>query len=280
MSSAELMPATASRRTSPGITPRRRVAAWLRAVLLPLISGLAGLAIWEILVETLKVPSYLVPAPSMVLHEIVDNGFLLLQQLGITAISSAIGFVATVILALGFAAVITASRTIDRMVYPWLVIWAAIPKVVMAPLFLVWFGFGIKSEVFFVVTFTFFPLVVNSVAGLRSADPELLLLARAMGASDVQTLRKIRIPTALPSIFAGIKIAITLAPVGAVIGEFVASNAGIGHLLVVAVGNMETPLAFAGVTVFAIFGVALWYVTEAVERVMLPWHASQRDRFR
>jgi len=162
------------------------------------------------------------------------------------------------------------------MLYPWLIISAAVPKVVIAPLFLVWFGFGLKSEVLFVVTFTFFPLIVNAVVGLRSADPELLELVQSMGASKLQLLGKVRIPTALPSIFAGIKIAITLAPVGAVVGEFVASNSGIGHLLVIAVGDMETPLAFAAVTIFSIFGVLLWYLAERVESLMLPWHASQR----
>lgn len=255
---------------------RERSGTRLGSVVLPLVSGVGGLVLWEVVVRAWKIPAYLLPAPSAVIAEIVGNGGFLLGQLGVTAIASAIGFAITLVLALAFAMVITASRTLDRMLYPWLVIWAAIPKVVMAPLFLVWFGFGLKSEVFFVVTFTFFPLVVNGVAGLRSADPELLLLARAMGASSLQTMGKIRIPNALPGIFAGIKIAVTLAPVGAVIGEFVASNAGIGHLLVVAVGNMETALAFAGVAVFALFGIALWYLAEAAERFMLPWHASQR----
>ena len=153
----------------------------------------------------------------------------------------------------------------------------AVPKVVIAPLFLVWFGFGLQSEMFFVVAFTFFPVIVNTVTGLKSADPEQLLMVRAMGASRLQVLHKVQFPNALPAICAGIKLAVSLAPVGAVIGEFVASNAGLGHLLIRAVGDTDTPLAFAAVTVFSIFGVLLWRAAEWVERRVLPWHPSQRD---
>ena len=165
------------------------------------------------------------------------------------------------------------------MLTPWLVIAHAIPKVVIAPLFLVWFGFGLQSEVFFVVAFTFFPVIVNTVTGLKSADPEQMLMVRAMGATPAQVLRKIQFPSALASICAGIKLAVTLAPVGAVIGEFVASNAGLGHLLIRAVGDMDTSLAFAAVTVFSVFGVLLWRLAEWVERRVLPWHPSQREAF-
>ena len=163
------------------------------------------------------------------------------------------------------------------MLYPWLVISHAVPKVVVAPLFIVWFGFGLKSEIIFVVAFTFFPIIVNTVTGLKSADPELILMVRAMGATRMQILRTIQFPSALPSICAGIKLAVTLAPVGAVIGEFVASNQGLGHLLIRAVGDMDTPLAFAAVTVFSVFGVLLWRLAEWGERRVLPWHPSQRE---
>ena len=249
------------------------------SVFWPLLSGIVGLGLWEGLVRGFEVPIYLLPAPSQVVLTIVKQWSYLLTQLAITMLAAGLGLVMSVAFGLTAGALITGSRLIDRMLTPWLVIAHAIPKVVVAPLFLVWFGFGLQSEMFFVVAFTFFPVIVNTVTGLKSADPEQILMVRAMGGTSAQVLRTIQFPNALPSICAGIQLAVTLAPVGAVIGEFVASNAGLGHLLIRAVGDMDTPLAFAAVTVFSIFGVLLWRVAEWVERLVLPWHPSQREAF-
>jgi NitT/TauT family transport system permease protein len=248
-------------------------------ILWPLISGAVGLGLWEGLVRAFRVPVFMLPAPSQVVLTIAENWQYLLVQLAITTFAAALGLVLAVAVGLIAGAGIAGSRLIDRMLTPWLVIAHAVPKVVIAPLFLVWFGFGLQSEVFFVVAFTFFPVIVNTVAGLKSADPEQLVMVRAMGATPRQVLMKIQFPSALPSICAGVKLAVTLAPVGAVIGEFVASNKGLGHLLIRAVGDMDTPLAFAAVTVFSIFGVLLWRGAEWCEQRILPWHPSQRASF-
>ncbi len=246
------------------------------AVLLPMFSAVGGLAFWEAAVELMRLPPYLLPAPSLVVAELIQHRGLLMRELGFTAFASAVGFAVALVLGVVLGAAITASRTVDRMLYPWLVISHAIPKVVVAPLFIVWIGFGMKSEIIFVIVFTVFPVIVNTVTGLKSADLELLQLVRSMGASRLQSLWKIRIPAALPSIFAGIKISATLAPLGAVIGEFVASNQGLGHVLIQSVGSLETPLAFAAVMVISVFGIAIWYAAELAERAAIPWHASQR----
>jgi NitT/TauT family transport system permease protein len=244
--------------------------------ILPAVSAAIGLALWEGCVAFFDLPAYLLPAPSAVLGAMVTYWRVLLSQLAFTALAAAAGFAVALVLGIAFGAAITASRTVDRMLYPWLVISHAIPKVVVAPLFIVWIGFGLKSEILFVIVFTFFPIIVNTVTGLKSIDPDILQLARSMGATRWETLRKIRIPNALPSIFAGIKVSATLAPVGAVIGEFVASNYGLGHVLIQSVGNLETTLAFAAVVVISIFGIAIWYAAEWVERASIPWHACQR----
>lgn len=242
----------------------------------PLASGAAGLAVWELAVRAFDVPSYLLPAPSQVAAALYEYRALLLQQLGFTAIAAATGFAIALCLGVIAGAAITSSRTIDRMLYPWLVVSHAIPKVVIAPLFIVWLGFGIRSEIIFVAVFTFFPIVVNTVTGLKSADLDMLQLVRSMNATPLQILMKVRIPGALPHVFAGIKISATLAPVGAVIGEFVASNQGLGHMLLQAVGNLDTPIAFAAVFVISIFGIAIWYLAELLEHWTIPWHESQR----
>jgi NitT/TauT family transport system permease protein len=246
------------------------------AIVYPVASGAAGLLLWEVVVDVFHLPPYLLPAPSRILVAMNAYGPMLLHELGFTVFAAAVGFAAALVGGVAIGAVITASRVVDRALYPWLVIWHAVPKVVVAPLFIVWLGFGLKSEIIFVIVFTFFPIIVNTVTGLKSADLDVLLMARSMGASQFQTLWKIRIPGALPSIFAGIKISATLAPVGAVIGEFVASNEGLGHLLIQAVGSLETPLAFAAVVILSLVGIAIWYVAELIERITIPWHASQR----
>jgi NitT/TauT family transport system permease protein len=266
-------PAAAARSAAP---TRRRAPADPGAWLYPIGSGIVGLILWELTVRWFNLPPYLLPAPSHTAIALYDYWSMIMKNLGVTAFAAVLGFAIALVLGVLTGAAITASRLVDRTLYPWLVIWHAIPKVVVAPLFIVWIGFGLKSEIIFVVVFTFFPIIVNTVTGLKSADLDLLLLVRSMGASRLEVLWKIRIPGALPSIFAGIKISATLAPVGAVIGEFVASNQGLGHLLLQAVGGLETPLAFAAVFVISIFGIAIWYLAELCERWSIPWHASQR----
>ncbi len=279
MSVGTTQPIAAVERAASVKTPASGAGNVAAGMLWPLLSGAIGLALWEGLVRLFKVPVFILPAPSQVIVTIVEQWWYLLSQLAITTFAAGLGLVMAVVFGLAAGAAITASRLVDRMLTPWLVIAHAVPKVVIAPLFLVWFGFGLQSEMFFVVAFTFFPVIVNTVTGLKSADPEQILMVRAMGATPTQVLRKIQFPSALPSICAGIKLAVTLAPVGAVIGEFVASNKGLGHLLIRAVGDMDTPLAFAAVTVFSIFGVLLWRLAEWGERRVLPWHPSQREAF-
>ncbi len=259
-------------------SPSKRLRTAGMGLLLPTLSGIGGLALWEFAVWFFELPSYLLPAPSEIAVVMVDKAHLLTVQLQYTAQAAVVGFAIALAFSLGLGALIAASPAVERILYVWLVVFHAIPKVVVAPLLLVWIGFGMKSSIIFVIVFTFFPMLVNTVTGLRSADPDLLLLSRSMGGSYWQTLLKIRIPSALPAIMSGVKISITLAPVGAVIGEFVASNQGLGHMLIQSVGSLEVPTAFAAVTVVSVFGIAVWYLAEGVERAAIPWHASQRGR--
>lgn len=256
-----------------------RRAKWMQVyhgTLLPIVSGLVGLLAWELIVRWFAIPQYLLPAPTVVFAAMVDRWSSLMAHLWYTTIASTVGFAIALVLGVVVGAAIAASRSVDRLLYPWLVIAHAIPKVVVAPLLLVWIGFGLQSGIIFVVVFTFFPIIVSTVTGLKSAEPELLQLVRSMGASKFQMMWRIRIPNALPHVFSGIKIAATGAPVGAVIGEFVASNRGLGYALIQAVGNLDTAYAFAAVIIISVFGVAIWYLAELIERLSIPWHASQR----
>ena len=171
------------------------------------------------------------------------------------------------------------SKLVESFVYPLLVFSQSIPKIAVAPLFVVWFGFGIVPKVIAAFLLGFFPVVVSTVMGFKSVEQDMVDLARSMGSTRLQMFFKISLPQALPAIFSGMKVSITLAVVGAVVGEFVGSNSGIGYLLQKANGNFDLPLMFAALVVLSMIGVILFVVIDVVERLMIPWHASQRNDF-
>ena len=177
------------------------------------------------------------------------------------------------------ALMIAYSRTVESFVYPLLVFSQSVPKVAIAPLFVVWFGFGIIPKVIAAFLLGFFPVVVSTVVGFKSVERDMIDLARSMKASKLQIFMRISLPQALPSIFAGLKVSVTLAVVGAVVGEFVGSNSGIGYVLQIANGNFDLPLMFAALTILSLVGVILFALVDLVERFMIPWHASQRNDF-
>jgi len=171
---------------------------------------------------------------------------------------------------------LVSSRTFNRAVYPLLIGSQVVPKVAVAPVFLVWFGFGLMSKVMITFLVAFFPVLIAAVVGLQATEIEKLYVARAAGASELQLFRLVRLPNALPVIFGGMKVSITLAVVGALVGEFVAAENGIGRVLLTASGNMDTELLFAGIFALVVIGVALFVLMEGLERLALPWHISQR----
>jgi len=165
----------------------------------------------------------------------------------------------------------TYSRVANQMFYPLLVASQSIPKVAVAPILLVWFGTGIESKLAMAFVIAFFPIVVDTATGLRSTSPELLELARSLQCSRLQTFFKIQLPSALPSIFSGAKIAVTLSVIGAVIGEFIGSNEGLGNLLLTANSQLNSPLVWASLTVLSVLGMLLYGIVALAERILMPW---------
>ncbi len=168
------------------------------------------------------------------------------------------------------------SRLVESFVYPLLVFSQSIPKIAIAPLFVVWFGFGIFPKVISAFLLGFFPVVVATVMGFKSIETDMIDLARSMRASRWQMFLKFSLPQALPSIFSGLKVSATLAVVGAVVGEFVGSNSGIGYVLQIANGNFDLPLMFAALFVLSMMGVILFALVDLAEKLMIPWHQSRR----
>jgi NitT/TauT family transport system permease protein len=233
-------------------------------------------AVWELIVRLFAMPQYLLPGPVPVFAALADNfGPILNQTLWTTATVLA-GFILAAAFAIPLAMMIVISPLLERLVYPPMVATQSIPKIALAPLFIVWFGFGVAPKVAVAFLIAFFPIVIDTIVGLRSIDPAMLQLARSMGAPPHRIFLKMRLPHALPAIFGGLKVASSLAVVGALTGEFVGSDKGLGYMLVQASGNLNTALLFATLVVLSALAMAFFYLIEVVERIAIPWHASQR----
>jgi NitT/TauT family transport system permease protein len=254
---------------------RTLLSPWVRPVLLILIL----IALWELAIRLFHIPPYLVPAPEAVVTQLVKQWDTLLSQAVPTTLATLGGFAASIAFGIPIALIIAYSRTVESFVYPLLVFSQSVPKIAIAPLFVVWFGFGIIPKVICAFMLGFFPVVVSTVMGFKSVDPDMIDLARSMRASRLETFIRISLPQALPSIFAGLKVSITLAVVGAVVGEFVGSNSGIGYLLQIANGTFDLPLMFAALVVLSAIGVLLFVAIDVIERFSIPWHASHRADF-
>lgn len=243
---------------------------------LPFIGILGFLVIWEILVILFKVPEYLLPKPSVIFLTIVDQIKPLLHHSGITGYEMLLGYGLAIVIAIPLAIGITASDTFDRFIMPILLFFQVVPKIAIAPLFLIWFGFGTTPKVMVAFLISFFPIVIDTAVGLRSVSTEMIDLARSMGATKGQIFRNFRLPTSLPYLFSGLKVAATMAVVGAVVGEFVGADRGLGYLLLVSNSNLQTALTFAVIVALTLQGLIMYYAVEILERFLIPWHVSRR----
>ncbi|SED77426.1 ABC transporter permease [Jiangella alba] len=247
-------------------------AAWRPALLLLLL----GFGWWAVTAAEVF-PAYLVPTPGDVARELVEEREMLARHTWVTTYETVLGFLLAAAIGLLAAVLIVYSPTLEKALYPLILFAQVIPKIAIAPILVVWFGFGPMPKVILAVLIAFFPIVVSGVAGLRSTDPELLDLSATMGASRWKTFRKIRFPNALPHLLSGLKVAVTLAVVGAVVGEFVGADEGLGYVLLLASGNLNSSLLFADLILMSALGVVLFVVVEVAEKLLIPWHASRRQ---
>jgi NitT/TauT family transport system permease protein len=242
----------------------------------PFFLIIAIFVLWELAIRVFRIPPYLIPAPLAVARMLVAEWPRLWQNGLYTAYATLGGFALSIIIGIPIAMVIAYSRLVESYVYPLLVFSQSVPKIAIAPLFVVWFGFGIFPKVISAFMLGFFPVVVATVMGFKSIEPDMIDLARSMRASRWQMFVKFSLPQALPSIFSGLKVSATLAVVGAVVGEFVGSNSGIGYVLQIANGNFDLPLMFAALFVLSMMGVILFALVDLAEKLMIPWHQSRR----
>ena len=265
--------------SSPAATARRtaaRPARWLWRRRYALLSFVAVFAVWEVAVRALNVAPYLLPPPSMVAVELWARWPRVLDGAVVTTQEILAGYALAVVVSVPLALLVAYSRVVESTVYPLIVFLQIIPKIAIAPLFIIWFGFGFTPKLLLVFLLSFFPIVVSGIAGFKSVDPDVMDLARSTGAGVWLTFRKIRLPHALPSIFTGLKVGAALAATAAVVAEFVASNRGLGYLLLEYNGNLETAMVFAVILVLSAIGLLVYYAVELIERLAIPWHVSHR----
>jgi NitT/TauT family transport system permease protein len=245
-------------------------------VVAPIITFGSIIFLWSAFVMVCEIPQYLLPTPQSVLPSLAANWPDLWANTQITVTEVLLGFGVSVVFAIPMGAAIALSATTRQVAYPLLVFIQLIPKIAIAPLFVVWFGFGLQSKVFLTTLLTFFPLLLASIAGFQTLDERLLYLTRSMGASRWQTFKNVRLPSALPVIFSGLKTSATIAATAAIVAEFVGSNAGLGYRLLVASLYLDTPLMFAILLILTFIGLGMNYMIEALEYFLMPWRHVTR----
>lgn len=231
---------------------------------------------WEIVVRAFKVKPIVLPPPSTVLAEFFSAPAWYLGHAWYTLLVTLGGFGLAVLVGVALAVLIVESRLLEKSVYALIVGLNSVPKVAVAPLFVIWLGTDAEPKIAIAFLIAVFAIVIDAVLGLKSVPPDILDLARALRGGRLATLWRIRFPCALPSLFAGMKVAISLALVGAIVGEFVSSQRGLGYVILAAQGNFDTARVFAAILVLAVMGVALFWLIACLERLAIPWHASQK----
>jgi NitT/TauT family transport system permease protein len=238
---------------------------------------LAIFILWELCCRLFHVPDYILPSPSVIIDKMVSSWWLLLVNGLVTAQEIVLGFSISVIIGIPLAVMAVYSRVFERVVFPFMVSLQTIPKVALAPILVMWLGYGLLPKVMVAFLISFFPIVIGAMVGMRSTEKEMIYLVQSMGADELTTFLKIRLPRALPSIFGGLKIGIGQAVVGATVGEFIAAERGLGYLQLISQVRLDTALLFAAVVVLSLLGVLLFYIVAWIERLALPWNRLRTE---
>ncbi len=238
--------------------------------------SIAILVLWQVIVVVLKIPEAILPTPTRIFDVMVERHDLLLQHTWPTTVQCIYGFLLAVAVGVGLGIMLAFSRLFRVGVYPLVIAFQVVPKVALAPLFIVWFGLGMTSRVLLAFVIAFFPMVVNTFAGIQSTDPVMIRMARSFSASRWTIFSKIEFPTALPYIFSGLKIGITFAVIGIIVAEFVTAQEGLGYLIVFSEGNVDTPMLMAAIFVLSVVGVILYALIVLLEKLVIRWDVGQQ----
>jgi NitT/TauT family transport system permease protein len=259
-------------------TPARRASTQAEAMKRPLPDWVLALALaaavtvlWELAIRLFRVPTFVLPAPSAVIRSLIENWAQLASATQSTALEILLGFVLAAITGIAVALVIVRFDRFGRALYPLVVLFQNVPKVALAPIFILWFGFDLAPKVVLIVVIAFFPVAIDMLVGLQSVEPSFVALMQSVGASRSKILLDVRIPHSLPHLMAGLKVAITFSVIGAIVGEFAGASRGLGYMIQFASTQLDTPLIFAALLVVSVLGLAFYYVVEFAERLLVPW---------
>ncbi len=261
---------------APASAPVRSPEAGRRAPWLPLGLIVCVVLAWHFAVKLFRIPPYLLPAPVDVATQIAHDYKSFLSNGWATLRVILAGFACSVVFGTAIALFVVLNRFAERTLMPIIIGTQTVPMIAVAPLFVVWFGFGMMPKVIVTFLISFFPVVISTVAGLRSVELDMIDLVRSMGGGDLRVLAKVMIPAALPQMFSGFKIAITSAVIGAIVAEFVGSDTGLGYMLVTSTATMDGPRVWSALLILIALGVALFALTAQAERLAIPWHVSMR----
>ncbi|MFD1212919.1 ABC transporter permease [Arthrobacter sp. GCM10027362] len=248
--------------------PGQKFTSWLVRVWPAAAVFAAVVLIWEIGVGLLNLSSFVIAKPSEFMQEMWISREMLLDATWVTTEEILQGFLVSVVVGIALALVLARFHWAERALYPLIVLFQVVPKVALAPIFILWFGYGLAPKVVLIVVIAFFPITLNMLVGLKAIDKELLLLMRSVGASRNQVLTQIQVPTSLPYLFAGLRIAITLAVIGAVVAEFAGAQNGLGYLIQFASTQLDTPLMFAALILVSVLGLVLYYAMSLAEYLL------------
>ncbi len=249
----------------------------IRSAFVSMIGVVVIFVLWAVVTAVFHIPDYLLPSPANVFRRIVLEQGLLASNTGYTLIEVFAGFLASVLIGIPMAFCIVMSRLVERIVMPVIVASQAVPKVAIAPMLVIWLGFGLLPKIAITFLLAFFPVLVATSTGLRSVETEMIDLVRSMRAPAWKIMFKVRLPAALPQIFSGLKVAISLSVVGAVVGEFVGADHGLGYVLMSASGALDGTLVWAALLILVAIGVTSFQAVAAIERLAIRWHVSVRQ---
>jgi NitT/TauT family transport system permease protein len=240
--------------------------------IMPAAALSAGVVIfWEVVIRLFKVPAFVLPAPTAIVASLAANWRTLAVAAQATALEVLFGFVLSAVVGVVVALVIVRFERFGRALYPLIVLFQNVPKVALAPIFILWFGYDLAPKILLIVVIAFFPVTIDMLAGLQSVEPSFVSLMRSVGASKSKIMLRVRIPHSLPHLMAGLKVAITFSVIGAIVGEFAGANRGLGYVIQFASTQLDTPLVFAALIVVSVLGLAFYYIVEIAERVLVPW---------
>jgi len=245
--------------------------------IIPFASGFILLLIWEMAVRLNHLPSYILPGPVQIIKTLISTFPLLLMHTAKTMEEALLGFVLAIILAFITAFVLNHFYWLNQAIYPLLIVSQTIPIITLAPLFLIWFGWGILPKILVVILVCFFPIVISLLEGLNAVDPDLINLFRSMGASRIAIFNMVKLPTALPGFFSGMKISASYSIMAAVIGEWLGAQQGLGYFMTIAQKSFRVDRVLAAVVIIAILSLLVVKAITLAEWVLTPWNHHQEE---